>query len=132
MLKSIDFWPLVPKKLSVESSINDDVHQKSMFNVHCTNTKQRRKRQNYTSSFVFQMRNLAENKGGNFKIYIFYCEFSCFGFSHSQDDRAGISKNLQLFLSLPWLFLDCILSCIPVFLFVFLEYCGMQSCYALF
>ena len=33
MLKSIDFWPLVPKKLSVESSINDDVHQKSMFNV---------------------------------------------------------------------------------------------------
>ena len=31
MLKSIDFWPLVPKKLSVESSINDDVHQKSMF-----------------------------------------------------------------------------------------------------
>ena len=100
--------------------------------VHCTNTKQRRKRQNYTSSFVFQMRNLAENKGGNFKIYIFYCEFSCFGFSHSQDDRAGISKNLQLFLSLPWLFLDCILSCIPVFLFVFLEYCGMQSCYALF
>ena len=56
------------------------------------------------------MRNLAENKGGNFKIYIFYCEFSCFGFSHSQDDRAGISKNLQLFLSLPWLFLDCILT----------------------
>ena len=34
MLKSIDFWPLVPKKLSVESSINDDVHQKSMFKVH--------------------------------------------------------------------------------------------------
>ena len=33
MLKSIDFWPLVPKKLSVESSINDDVHQKSMFKV---------------------------------------------------------------------------------------------------
>ena len=33
MLKSIDFWPLVPKKLSVESSINDDVHQKSMFNL---------------------------------------------------------------------------------------------------
>ena len=31
MLKSIDFWPLVPKKLSVESSINDDVHQKSIF-----------------------------------------------------------------------------------------------------
>ena len=31
MLKSIDFWPLVPKKMSVESSINDDVHQKSMF-----------------------------------------------------------------------------------------------------
>ena len=33
MLKSIDFWPLVPKKLSVESSINDDVHQKSTFSV---------------------------------------------------------------------------------------------------
>ena len=33
MLKSIDFWPLVPKKLSVESSINDNVHQKSMFNL---------------------------------------------------------------------------------------------------
>ena len=33
MLKSIDFWPLVPKKLSVESSINNDVHQKSMFKV---------------------------------------------------------------------------------------------------
>ena len=33
MLKSIDFWPLVPKKLSVESSINDDIHQKSTFNV---------------------------------------------------------------------------------------------------
>ena len=31
MLKSIDFWPLVPKKLSVESSINDDVHQKCTF-----------------------------------------------------------------------------------------------------
>ena len=31
MLKSIDFWPLVPKKLSVKSSINNDVHQKSMF-----------------------------------------------------------------------------------------------------
>ena len=31
MLKSIDFWPLVPKKLSVESSINDNTHQKSMF-----------------------------------------------------------------------------------------------------
>ena len=38
MLKSIDFWPLVPKKLSVESSINDDVHQKSMFNDTYTNT----------------------------------------------------------------------------------------------
>ena len=38
MLKSIDFWPLVPKKLSVESSINDDIHQKSMFNlgIHTT------------------------------------------------------------------------------------------------
>ena len=34
LLKSIDFWPLVPQKLSVESSINNDVHQKSMFNVH--------------------------------------------------------------------------------------------------
>ena len=33
MLKSIDFWPLVPKKLSVESSINNDIHQKSMFNL---------------------------------------------------------------------------------------------------
>ena len=33
MLKSIDFWPLVPKKLSVESSINNDVHQKSTFKV---------------------------------------------------------------------------------------------------
>ena len=34
LLKSIDFRPLVPQKLSVESSINNDVHQKSMFNVH--------------------------------------------------------------------------------------------------
>ena len=33
MLKSIDIWPLVPKKLSVESSINDNVHKKSMFNL---------------------------------------------------------------------------------------------------
>ena len=31
MLKSIDFWPLVPKKLSVESSINNNVHEKSTF-----------------------------------------------------------------------------------------------------
>ena len=34
MLKSIDFCPLVPKKLSVESSINDDVHEKRVSNVH--------------------------------------------------------------------------------------------------
>ena len=40
MLKSIDFWPLVPKKLSVESSINDDVHQKSMFNLHRLSSKE--------------------------------------------------------------------------------------------
>ena len=32
-LKSIDLLPLVPQKLSVESSINDDVYQKSMFSV---------------------------------------------------------------------------------------------------
>ena len=32
-LKSIDLLPLVPQKLSVESSINDDVYQKSMFKV---------------------------------------------------------------------------------------------------
>ena len=32
MLKSIDFWPLVPKKLSVESSINDDVYEKRVSN----------------------------------------------------------------------------------------------------
>ena len=28
LVKIIDFRPLVPQKLSVESSINDDVHQK--------------------------------------------------------------------------------------------------------
>ena len=31
----IDFWPLVPQKLSVESSINDDIQQKSMFTGPC-------------------------------------------------------------------------------------------------
>ena len=31
--KLIDFSLLVPQKLSVESSINDDVYQKSMFSV---------------------------------------------------------------------------------------------------
>ena len=56
------------------------------------------------------MRNLAENKGGISKYIYFIVNFPAREFSHSQDDRAGISKNLQLFLSLPWLFLDCILT----------------------
>ena len=29
LLKSIDFWPLVLRILSIENSINDDIHQKS-------------------------------------------------------------------------------------------------------
>ena len=33
LVKIIDFSLLVPQKLSVESSINNDVHQKSMFKV---------------------------------------------------------------------------------------------------
>ena len=39
MLKSIDFWPLVPKKLSVESSINDNIDQKRMFKVGIIHVK---------------------------------------------------------------------------------------------
>ena len=34
LVKIIDFRPLVPQKLSVESSINDDVHQKRVSNQH--------------------------------------------------------------------------------------------------
>ena len=34
LVKIIDFRPLVPQKLSVESSINDDVHQKRVSSVH--------------------------------------------------------------------------------------------------
>ena len=34
LVKIIDFRPLVPQKLSVESSINDDVHQKRVSKVH--------------------------------------------------------------------------------------------------
>ena len=34
LLKWIDFSLLVPQKLFVESSINDEVHQKRTFNVH--------------------------------------------------------------------------------------------------
>ena len=33
MPKSIDFWPLDPKKLSIESSINDDVYEKKVSRV---------------------------------------------------------------------------------------------------
>ena len=33
LVKIIDFRPLVPQKLSVESSINDDVHQKRVSKV---------------------------------------------------------------------------------------------------
>ena len=35
LVKIIDFTPLVPQKLSVESSMNDDVYQKKVSNQAC-------------------------------------------------------------------------------------------------